>query len=79
MKAYKGRTKKVLLDDPLASELEGSSSPEAILSILNRQIKDLDQNPRLIRGLKPIVNTLLALSELSGSVGLLVCQASAHL
>lgn len=78
IKAYKGRTKKGLLDDPLTSEFEGSSSSEAILSILKRRIEDLDQNPRLIRRLEPIVKSLLTLSTLSGSGGHPVCQASAH-
>ena len=72
---YKKRTKKDLLAHPLITELQSCNSPTAILTVLQRQLQDLDQSQRSdgrwTRCLDPTVNVLYTLSGTLGEgVGL---------
>lgn len=70
MKAYEKRTKEDLLFHPLASQLQKCDSPASILTVLQRQVEDLDQtrnsNERLTKWLIPTVNVLLTFSDTLG-------------
>jgi hypothetical protein len=70
VKAYEERTKKDLLDHPLASQLQACDSPSSILVVLQSQVDDLDQSrkgdERLTRWLSPTINVLLAFSDTLG-------------
>ncbi|KAF8264693.1 hypothetical protein EI94DRAFT_1703027 [Lactarius quietus] len=67
---YKKKTKKDLITDPLAEEIRGCDSPEAILAVLRRNANDLNQShccdERLTKWLTPTVNVLNALSATVG-------------
>jgi hypothetical protein len=70
LKEYGKRTKKDLLAHPLAAELQTCNSPSAILAVLRKQVRGLDQSPssddRWTKWLDPTVNVLHALSETLG-------------
>ena len=75
LEAYQKRTKKVLLTHPLSAKLQHCDSPDAILSVLQELVQQLDQhrrgNERLRSCLNPIVNVLYAFSTTLGEgVGL---------
>ena len=67
---YKKKTGKDLTTHPLATEINGSASPEAILAILERKAGELNQSQssdeRLTKWLDPTVNILNALSATLG-------------
>jgi hypothetical protein len=66
LKAYKKKTKQDLTAHPLATQLQGCDSPEAILTILQDQVEQLNQSrgcdERLQRWLNPTINVLYAFS-----------------
>ena len=75
LKEYKKKTKKELLTDPLAEEITGCDSPEAILTVLRGKANELNQSPnsdeRLTKWLTPTVNVINALSAtVGGGVGM---------
>ena len=72
LKEYEKKTGKALTTHPLAVEINGCASTEAILAILESKCRDLDQSQkgdeRLTKWLKPTVNILNALSPTFGTV-----------
>ena len=66
LKVYKKRTRKDLLNHPLASELRVCDSPAAILAILQQQLVGPDQSrssdDRQIKWLVPTVKVLYTFS-----------------
>ena len=74
LEAYEKRTKKHLLDHPLAPQLQACDFPEEILAILHQQIEGLDQSHRAderwIKWLDPTVHVLRTFSLTAGTVGL---------
>jgi len=70
LKTCESRTKKDLLAHPLAAQLQASDSPSTILSILDRQVQELDQSrssgDRWTRWLGPTVSVLYAFSATLG-------------
>ena len=74
LKAYEKRTKKNLVDHPLASQIQACDSPGDILAILQQQILGLDQSrsadERWTKWLDPTINVLLTFSQTVGTVGL---------
>ena len=89
LKVYKKRTRKDLLNHPLASELQVCDSPAAILTVLQQQVVGLDQSrssdDRRTKWLAPTVKVLYTFSatleERAGlvSVRTRTCPRSAHL
>ena len=80
IKSYQKQTKKDLIKHPLASQLQDSDSINAILAILQDQIREFDKShsgdERLTKWLGPTVNVLNAFSAtVSGGVSL-VCLDS---
>ena len=80
LKAYEKRTKNDLLAHPLAAELQNCNSPSAILVVLHRQVKALDQpsssDDRWTKWLCPTVNVLQSFSDaLSEGVSLVSFRA----
>jgi hypothetical protein len=80
-KAYEKRTKKDILDHPLASELQACDSPDSILAVLQGQVDDLDQarksDERLTKWPNPMANFLLAFSAtIGGGVSLVRIKCS---
>lgn len=74
---YRKRTKKDLLTHPLATQLEACDSPAAILTLLRKQIHELDQShssaERWSKWLDPTVNVLFTFSATIGAGAGLVC------
>ena len=75
IKSYQKQTKKDLIADPLASRLKDCDSTNAILAILQDQIREFDKShsgdERLTKWLGPTVNVLNAFSAtISGGVSL---------
>ena len=70
LKVYERHAKNDLLSHPLAAQLQACQSPGSILTILQQQVRDLDQSrtsdERLTRWLDPTVNVLYAFSETIG-------------
>jgi len=70
LKAYEKRTKNDLLAHPLAAQLQACYSPDAILSVLQRQVEELNHSrntdERWTKWLDPTVNVLFALSATLG-------------
>ena len=70
LEVYKKRTKKNLLEHPLASQLQACNSSDEILTILQQQVHALDQfqsrDDRWDKWLGPTVNVLLTLSDTLG-------------
>ena len=80
IKSYQKQTKKDLIKHPLASQLQDCDSTNAILAILQDQIREFDKShsgdERLTKWLGPTVNVLNAFSAtVSGGVSL-VCLDS---
>jgi len=77
LKAYEKRTKNDLLAHPLAAQLQACHSPDAILSVLQKQVEELNQtrntDDRWTKWLDPTVNVLFALSATLGEGVGLVC------
>ena len=74
LQAYEKRTKKSLLDHPLASQLQACDSPGDILAVLRQQIQGLDQSrtadERWTKWLDPTIHVLFTFSQTVGTVGL---------
>ena len=75
LKSYQKQTKKDLIKHPLASQLQDCDSTNAILAILQDQIREFDKShsgdERLTKWLGPTVNVLNAFSAtISGGVSL---------
>ena len=74
LKSYKKRTKKDLLNHPLADRLQACDSASSILTVFQEQVEELDEaqrsNERLMKWLDPTVNVLHAFSETLEGVGL---------
>ena len=75
LKEYKKKTGKDLTAHPLATQINGCTSPEAILTVLEGKANELNQSRsgdvRLTKWLNPTVNILNALSATLGQgVGL---------
>jgi hypothetical protein len=67
VKAYKKRTKNDLLTHPLADRLEACGSASSILTVLQEQVRELNESQRSNqKWLDPTVNVLLAFSETVG-------------
>jgi hypothetical protein len=70
LKEYKKKTGKELTTHPLAEEIKGCSSPDAILAVLQGKANELNQSQssdeRLTKWLTPTVNVLNALSATLG-------------
>ena len=81
LKEYRKKTGKELTTHPLAEEIKGCGSPDAILAILQGKANELNQSQssdeRLTKWLTPTVNVLNALSATLGqglgTVSLNVC------
>jgi hypothetical protein len=83
LKLYQKQTKKDLLTDPLASQLQSCDSTTAILAILQDQVREFDKahsgDERLTRWLGPTVNVLCAFSAaVSGGVSLVSLYTQAN-
>ena len=75
LESYQKQTKKDLLAHPLASQLQACDSTNAILAILQDQVREFDKSntgdERLTKWLGPTVNVLNAFSAtISGGVSL---------
>ena len=74
LEAYEKRTKKNLLDHPLASQIQACNTPGDILAVLQRQIQGLDQSrsadERWTKWLDPTIHVLFTFSQTVGTVGL---------
>ena len=70
LKEYKRKTGEELVTHPLAVEIKGCKSPEAILAVLEGKANDLNQSrssdERLTKWLTPTVNVLNALATTLG-------------
>ena len=70
LEEYEKKTGKELTTHPLAEEIKGCSSPDAILAVLQGKANELNQSPsgdsRLTKWLTPTVNVLNALSATLG-------------
>ena len=70
LKEYKKKTGKDLTTHPLAAEINGCDSPEAILAVLQGKADELDHSrrtdERLTKWLTPTVSVLNALSATLG-------------
>jgi hypothetical protein len=85
LKEYRKKTGKDLTAHPLAAQINGCKSPEAILTVLEPIVNELNQSQsndqRLTKWLNPTVNILSALSATVGqgaglvsySAGLMTC------
>ena len=76
LEEYKKKTGKDLTTHPLAAEIKGCNSPEAILTVLEGKANELNQSrssdERLTKWLSPTVNVLNALSGTLGQCAGLV-------
>jgi hypothetical protein len=74
---YKKRTKSDLLAHPLATRLQTSNTPSAIIALLQEQVQGLDQSrssdERWSKWLDPTVNVLQAFSSILEAGASLVC------
>src|ERR1700761_7764112 len=70
LEEYRKKTGKDLTTHPLAAEINGSASPQAILTVLEGKANELNQSrgsdERLTKWLNPTVNILNALSATLG-------------
>ena len=77
LKTYERRTKKDLLAHPLALQLQTCDSHSSILTVLQRQVQELNQSQssdeRLTKWLDPTVKVLYTFSETLGESISLVC------
>ncbi|KAF8487233.1 hypothetical protein DFH94DRAFT_678273 [Russula ochroleuca] len=76
---YKKRTGNDLFSHPLAFRLQTCESPRAIISVLQEQVRAIDQSgsgdESLTKWLSPTVNFLVALSAIQQDVGLVIAPA----
>jgi len=84
LRTYKKKTGKDVTSHPLASELQSCDSPDAILSVLRRQIPTPDPSQNVDetfeKCLVPTVNVLYTLSDTLGEgVGLVISTMSSLL
>jgi len=72
LEAYKKKTGKDLISDPLLRRLESSDSSDAVLDVLREQIPGFDQSgSRLTTWVKPTINVLYTFSStICGAVSL---------
>jgi hypothetical protein len=67
LEAYKKRTQNDLLAHPLTAKLEECDSPSTVLTLLERQVQELNESrangERWTKWLGPTVNVLYVLSE----------------
>jgi hypothetical protein len=74
LEAYQKRTKKNLLDHPLASQIQACNTAGDILAVLNQQIQGLDQSrgadERWTKWLDPTIHVLYTFSQTVGTFGL---------
>ncbi|KAH9016843.1 hypothetical protein EDB84DRAFT_709778 [Lactarius hengduanensis] len=80
LKSYQNQTKKDLIAHPLASQLQSCDSTNAILAVLQDQVREFDQahsgDERLTKWLIPTVNVLYTFSAaVSEGVGLVFSPA----
>ena len=72
LRAYKNKTGNDVTSHPLATELQSCDSPDAILTVLRRQIPTPDQSQNVdeafAKCLIPTVNVLYTLSDTLGGV-----------
>jgi hypothetical protein len=70
LKEYQRRTKKDLLNHPLAAQLQACNSPSGIRAVLQQQVQELNRSQnaddRLTKWLDPTVNILCSLSDALG-------------
>ena len=70
LKEYQRRTKKDLLNHPLAAQLQACNSPSGIRAVLQQQVQELNRSQnaddRLTKWLDPTVNILCSLSGALG-------------
>ena len=70
LEEYKRKTGKELTTHPLADEIKGCGSPDAILAVIQEKANELNQsqssNERLTKWLNPAVSVLNALSATLG-------------
>ena len=80
LKEYRKKTGKDLTAHPLAAQINGCDSPEAILTVLERIANELNQcqksDERLTKWLNPTVNVLSVLSATFGQVAGLVSYSA---
>ena len=75
LKSYENQTKEKLITHPLASQLQSCDSTNAIIAVLQDQVREFNQayssDERLTRWLSPTVNVLCAFNAvISGGVSL---------
>jgi hypothetical protein len=69
LESYKRKTKKDLASDPLLPRLQSCDSPEAILSVIWKQIPTFVQTEdRFTKWVTPTVNVLHPFSDILGQV-----------
>ena len=70
LKEYQRRTKKDLLNHPLAAQLQACDSSSGIRAVLQQQVQDLNRSQsadeRLTKWLDPTINILCSLSDALG-------------
>ena len=70
LQEYKKTTGNDLTTQPLAAEIKGCDSPQAVLAVLESKANELNRSrsrdERLIKWLNPTVNILSALSAILG-------------
>ena len=75
VKAYEKKTKKDLINHPLAAQLQACKSPGDILAVLQKKVEEFDESrgadERLSQWLDPTINVLFSFSATIGAgVGL---------
>jgi hypothetical protein len=80
LKEYQRRTKKDLLNHPLAVQLQACESFSDIRAVLQHQVQELNGSQsadgRLTKWLDPTVNILCSLSDALGEGAGLVCSTT---
>jgi hypothetical protein len=83
--AYKKKTGKDIISDPLLRRLESCDSPDTVLAVLREQVPGFDQiggsneaNDTPTKWLKPTVNVLYIFSSTIGSAASLVSLRKGH-
>jgi fungal STAND N-terminal Goodbye domain len=80
LKEYQRRTKKDLLNHPLAAQLEPCDSPDSIRAVLRQQVQELNRSQNtddpLTKWLDPMVHVLCSLSDVLGQGVSPVCSTT---
>jgi hypothetical protein len=80
LREYQRRTKKDLLNHPLAAQIQGCESSSDIRAVLQQQVQELNRSQsaddRLTKWLDPTVNILCSLSDALGEGVSLVCPTT---